>query len=312
VPREQRLRLLLAFASVWIIWGSTYLAIRYAIETIPPFTMAALRFVVAGTLLMVGARLRGAAWPAAVEWRTAAVIGTLLLLGGNGGVVWSEQRVPSSLAALIVAAVPLVTAAMDWMRKGGTRPTRLTIAGLVIGFGGVALLINPGAHDAARVDPLGTIALLIAIVSWSFGSIYARGARIAASPLMAAGANMLMGSVGLAGAALLSGELGRLHPGAVSARSLVALLYLIGFGAVVGFTAYYWLLRNTTTVKATTYAYVNPVVAILLGWAIAGEPLTPRVLAAAGVILAGVATITTAPYLRARYVARGMAAAGGD
>ena len=303
MPRE-RARLLIAFACVYLIWGSTYLAIRFAIETIPPFLMAGVRFLVAGIALALWSRRRGAPWPTAAEWRVAAVVGTLMLLGGNGGVVWAEQTVPSGLAALIVAAVPIATVAIDWLRPGGMRPGRATIAGLLTGFAGVALLVNPFATDAGRVDPLGAAALMVATLSWAAGSIYSRGARGIASPLMGAGANMITGGAGLLALGLVVGELPRLNLGAVSTRSALALLYLIAIGALVGFTAFFWLLANTTPAKSTTYAYVNPVVAIVLGWAIAGEPLTARILVAAAVIIAGVVMITTLPHLKAWLTAR--------
>lgn len=291
---------MIAFACVYVIWGSTYLAIRIAIETMPPFLMAGVRFLIAGLALALWGRSRGAAWPDRAQWRTAAIVGTLLLLGGNGLVVWAELTVPSALAALIVAAVPIVTVALDWLRPGGVRPGRATILGLLTGFAGVAILVNPFAADASRVDPLGALALLLATVSWAAGSIYSRGARSVESPLMGAGANMLTGGAGLVLTATVLGEFGRLDLAAISARSAVAMIYLIVVGAIVGFTAFFYLLRHTTPAKSTTYAYVNPIVAILLGWAILSEPITPRVLLAAGVIISGVVMITTLPHLRAR------------
>lgn len=293
MSREDRVRLLLAFAAVYVVWGSTYLAIRYAIESLPPFLMAGSRFIVAGTLLCVWSRTRGAAWPTLKEWQTATVIGWCMLLGGNGGVVWAEQRVPSSVAALVVAVVPLVTVLIDWLRPGGPRPDLATVVGLVIGFAGVAILVNPAAGDAGRIDPLGALALLGGTVAWAAGSIYSRHKRGAESPLMAAGANMLCGGVGLLLLGTMTGEATTMNVSAFTARSLFALLYLIIFGSIIGFTAYIWLLRNTSPARATTYAYVNPVVAILLGWSIADEPLTPRILAAAAVIIGGVIAITT-------------------
>jgi len=291
---------MIAFACVYVIWGSTYLAIRIAIESIPPLLMAGVRFLIAGAVLSLWARSRGAAWPDRAQWRTAAVVGTLLLLGGNGGVVWAELTVPSSLAALIVAAVPIVTVALDWLRPGGTRPGRATMLGLLTGFAGVAILVNPFANDASRVDPLGALALMGATVSWAAGSIYSRGARSVESPLMGAGANMLMGGAGLTLGGLVLGEAGHLDIAAITTRSALAMLYLIVAGAIVGFTAFFYLLRHTTPASSTTYAYVNPIVAILLGWAILNEPITSRVLLAAAVIISGVVMITTLPHLRAR------------
>jgi drug/metabolite transporter (DMT)-like permease len=310
MPRE-RLRLIIAFACVYLIWGSTYLAIRIAIETIPPFLMAGARFITAGLILLAFARARGAAWPSVRDWKSAAVVGTLMLVGGNGGVVWAEQTVPSSLAALIVAAVPIVTVALEWLRPGGERPGRATILGLVTGFAGVAILVNPFAHDAARVNPAGAAALLVATVTWAAGSIYGKG-RGARNPIMGSGANMLAGGIGLLLAGLLLGEAPHLQLAAISTRSAVALVYLVLVGAVVGFTAFFYVMQHTTPAKATTYAYVNPVVALILGWAILDEPLTPRILLATVVIISGVVMITALPHLRGWYVSRRAMAAAAD
>ena len=295
---EHRIRLIIAFACVYLIWGSTYLAIRYAIQTIPPFLMAGVRFLVAGVVLAAWSRSRGAAWPTRREWRVAAIVGALLLVGGNGGVVWAEQTVPSSLAALIVAAVPIVTVALDWIRPGGVRPAGITILGLLTGFTGVAILVNPFATDVGRVNPLGAASLLLATVTWAAGSLYSRAKGSSLTPLMGAGANMISGGLGLLVLGAVAGELPKVNLGAISLRSGIALAYLIVIGALVGFTAFFWILRNTTPAKSTTYAYVNPVVAIILGWAIAGEPITPRVLVAAAIIITGVVMITTLPHLK--------------
>ncbi len=301
MTREERIWLGLAFAAIYLIWGSTYLAIRYAIETAPPFLMAGVRFGLAGLLLSAWSRLRGMAWPTRMQWRTAAIVGNLLLLGGNGGVVWAEQRVPSSIAALVVSVVPLSAVLLEWIRPGGTRPTRLTIFGIILGFAGVSILINPSAKDAQRIDFLGMLSLLGATLSWAAGTIYTRHSRGADTPLMAASANMLMGGLGLLVAGILSGELkdASLQLANVSARSIWAVIYLIFFGSIVGFTAYTYILRHTSTALATTYAYVNPIVAIILGWAIAHEPLTGRVVLATAVIISGLIMITVGPQLRA-------------
>jgi drug/metabolite transporter (DMT)-like permease len=222
----------------------------------------------------------------------------LLLLGGNGGVSWAEQRVPSGLTALLVAAVPLWAVAIDWLRPRGVRPGRATMLGLVTGFVGVAILANPRAADAARVDPVGAAVLIAAAISWAGGSIYSRHAQASGSPLMGTAANMLAGAAALLVAGVLAGDLSRFHPSAVSARSALSLAYLVVFGSIAGFTAYLWLLRNTSPAKATTYAYVNPIVAIVLGWAFGGEPITPRVLVAAVVIISGVVMIAWLPGVR--------------
>jgi drug/metabolite transporter (DMT)-like permease len=298
VPREHRLRLLAAFAAIYLIWGSTYLAIRYAVATIPPYLMAGTRFATAGLILLAVARARGAAWPTRRQWGVAFISGTLLLAGGVGSVSWAEQRVPSGLAALIVGAVPLVTVLVDWLRPGGSRPDGITVVGLLAGFAGVVLLINPGANDAARIVPAGAGILAVAVLSWACGTVFSRHVHGAPSPLMGAGASMVMGSVSLFSLATLLGEPAALEPGVVSFQSVAALSYLVLFGSVLAFTAYFWLLKNTTPAKVTTYAYVNPVLALLLGWAVEGEPVTARVVVSASVILAGVLTVTALPHAR--------------
>jgi drug/metabolite transporter (DMT)-like permease len=199
-----------------------------------------------------------------------------------------------------VGAVPLVTVVVDWLRPGGSRPDGLTLLGLLAGFAGVVLLINPGANDAARIVPAGAGILVIAVLSWACGTVFSRHVHGAPSPLMGAGASMLMGSVSLFGLATLLGETAAFDPGVVSLHSLAALSYLVLFGSVLAFTAYFWLIKNTTPAKATTYAYVNPVLALLLGWAVEGEPVTGRVVLSASVILASVLMVTALPHARAR------------
>jgi drug/metabolite transporter (DMT)-like permease len=281
-----------AFLAVYLIWGSTYLGIRFAIETLPPFLMAGTRFVVAGGLLYAFARLRGAPAADRGEWRRAGVVGGLLLLGGNGGLVWAQQFIPSGTAALLVALVPVWMVLMDWFRPGGLRPTGAVLSGLVLGTLGLGLLIGPeGWMPGSRVDPLGAGVIILASVSWAAGSMISRTVRLRA-PLLATGQQMLAGGAGLVLLGLVTGEAGRLDPGAMSLRSLLALLYLVVFGSLVGYTCYIWLLRVSTPARVATYAYVNPLVAVILGWMLAGEELTERTVAAALVIIAGVAVVT--------------------
>jgi drug/metabolite transporter (DMT)-like permease len=291
--RRSRLRVVLAFAAIYLIWGSTYLAIRFAIETLPPLLMAGTRFVVAGTLLYSWTRLRGAPRPARLHWSAAAIVGGLMLLGGNGGVSWAEQRVFSSLAALLIATVPLWMALLDWRRRGGVRPSGGGAVGLIFGFVGVALLVSPGElAGSSHMDPVGAIVLLLAALSWAAGSLYSRQAQLPGSPLLAISMEMLAGGVLLLAAGLVTGEGARLELSQVSPRSVLALGYLIVFGSLMAFSAYIWLLRVSTPARASTYAYVNPVVAVFLGWALGGEPLTLRTLLAAAVIVAAVVIIT--------------------
>ncbi|MCG3119242.1 MAG: putative inner membrane transporter YedA [bacterium] len=292
--RPPRWRLVTAFAAVYLIWGSTYLAIRIAIETIPPFLMAGIRFLIAGAILYVWARWRGTPPPRRAHWLAAAIVGGLLLVGGNGGVVWAEQRVPSGLTALLIATVPLWMALLNWLRPGGVKPDNGVIAGLALGFIGIMLLVGPGELAGGHhVDSLGAAVLIVASLSWAAGSLYSRRAQLPASPLLTTGMEMLTGGALLLIAGSLAGEWTRFELSALSVRSSLALTYLIVFGALIGFTAYIWLLRVSTPARASTYAYVNPVVAIFLGWALASEPLTARTLLAAAIIVAAVVVITT-------------------
>jgi drug/metabolite transporter (DMT)-like permease len=282
----------LALGAVYVIWGSTYLGIRFAIETIPPFLMAGCRYLMAGALLYGWARFRGAPRPSLLHWRSAVVIGAFLLLGGNGGVVWAEQRVDSGLAALLISTEPLWIVLIFWLRSGRKRLDPRVLAGLALGFTGVMLLVRPGASGS--VDLLGAAALVLGALSWAWGSLYGQRAPLPDSPLVTTGMQMLGGGALLLIASALIGEPAHFSLAAVSMRSWLALAYLAVFGAIVGFTAYVWLLRVAPPVMVSTYAYVNPVVAVFLGWAFAGEPLTAGTLVAAAVILAGVALITTA------------------
>jgi drug/metabolite transporter (DMT)-like permease len=285
------LHIAIALGAVYVIWGSTYLAIRFAIETIPPFLMAACRYLTAGTLIYGWSRLRGAPRPTLIQWRSALILGASLLLVGNGGVVWAEQHVDSGLAALLISTEPLWIVILVWLRTGRKRPDWRVVTGLVLGFAGLMLLVRPGS---GTVNALGAAAVVLASLSWAWGSIYGQRAPLPSSPLTTTGMEMLSGGLLLFLASTLTGEQSRFTLAAVSAKSLLALGYLIVFGAIVAFTAYVWLLRVAPPVLVSTYAYVNPVVAVLLGWVFAGEPLTGRTLVAAAVILTGVALISLA------------------
>lgn len=251
--------------------------------------MASGRFLLAGSILFVAARLRGAGSPTPRMWRDATIVGTLMLLGGNGLVTWAEQKVPSGIAALIVACVPLFMVALQ-RRLPGPREG----LGLAGGLAGIALLVGkPGS--AGAVDLLGAGALVLASLSWAVGSLFSRRAELPKSGLLATGMEMLGGGAALALVAALRGEPAGFELSRVSATSWLALAYLVTFGAIVGYSAYMWLLSVTTPSRAATYAYVNPVVAVFLGWAIAGEELTARTGIAAAVIVASVALIVSAP-----------------
>ncbi|HSF81789.1 MAG TPA: EamA family transporter [Anaerolineales bacterium] len=284
-------RIWLAMLAVYIAWGSTYLAIRIAIETIPPFIMAGTRFLIAGLILYVWRRAAGDARPSRLEWRSAAIVGLLLLVGGNGGVVWAEQRVTSGIAALIVGSAPLMMALIDALRPGGRKPGWLASLGLLVGFGGIVLLVGQpgGAGDPPALDTLAVAVLLLASLLWAAGSLFNRGAILPKSALLGTGMEMLVGSAGLFLLGTLSGEWGRLELGAISLRSLAGLAYLVVGGALVGFVAYTWLLRVAPTPLVATYAYFNPLIAILIGNLLLQEPLTPRLLFSALLILSAVA-----------------------
>jgi drug/metabolite transporter (DMT)-like permease len=280
-----------ALIAVYLIWGSTYLAIRYAVETMPPFLMAAVRFIVSGGFLYVLRRFSGDPAPKAVEWRSAAIIGIFLLVGGNGGVVWAEQFVTSSLAALLVATVPLWMVLMDAVRPAGHRPGPLAVAGILIGFAGVVLLVRSVAVGADTTSLPGAAALILASLAWSIGSLYGRTARLPASQLLGTAMEMLAGGVALLLVATLLDEWRVFEVATISRRSVLALLYLTVIGSSA-FVAYVWLLRVAPTPLVATYAYVNPLVAVLLGYFLAQEPMTVRTLLAAALIIGSVALVS--------------------
>jgi drug/metabolite transporter (DMT)-like permease len=287
-------RVVAAFAAVYVIWGSTYLAIRFAIETMPPLLMASVRFLLAGTLLYGWSVSRGAEHPTAPQWRAAAIVGGLLFVGGNGAVVVAEQWVPSGLVALLVAAVPLWMVLLDWRWGSRARPTGRVVLGLAGGLGGVTLLAgSPGAGAGGGRELFGAGLVVAGSLAWAAGSIYSRSAPAPPRPRMWVAMQMLTGGALLLPLSLVTGEAVGFDPTAVSMKSALALLYLVIFGALVAFTAYIWLLTVSTPARVGTYAYVNPAVALFLGWALADEPLTPRSLLAAAIIVASVVVITS-------------------
>lgn len=286
-----RAEVIVAFAAVYVLWGSTYLAIRFGVETLPPFLMAGLRHLTAGTLLFGWLKLRGTPWPTRRNWRAAAVVGGLLLLGGNGLVTWAERKVPSGLAALIVASVPIWMTLLDGIEHR-QRPHGVVLAGLGLGIAGIAFLVAPGQFAGGqRVDSWGAAALLTAALFWAVGSLYSKKAGLPSSTLLATAMEMMAGGLILLCASGLTREWAGFSLAAVSAKSWLALGYLIVAGSLLGFSAYIFLLGATTPARVSTYAYVNPVVAVFLGWLFAGEAITPRTLVAALVIVAAVALI---------------------
>jgi drug/metabolite transporter (DMT)-like permease len=297
-------KIVLAFAAVYVVWGSTYLAIRFGVETIPPFMMAGMRFACAGLLLYVWARTRGAPSPSVKEWRSAAVIGLLLLFVANGGVTWAEQSVPSGIAALLAATVPLWIVVLDWALHGAARPRPGVVAGIAVGLAGVLMLVGPDQLlGQRRLDMIGISVLLVAALSWAAGSLYSRGAALPSSPLLATSMEMLSGAAALLLLSGLTGEFQRFNPAVVSVRSWVSVAYLSLFGSIIGFSAYVWLLRVAHASRVATYAYVNPVIAILLGWSLAGEAFTVQMLLSAAVIVVAVVMIISSQLKHAKIAA---------
>jgi drug/metabolite transporter (DMT)-like permease len=281
----------LGFAAVYILWGSTYLGIRFAVASMPPLLMAGSRHLLAGLLLYAIMRMRGAARPTAVNWRSAILLGALLLLGGNGLVTLAEQTVPSGITALMVAAVPFWMVLLNAAEKRAW-PRLSVLGGLVLGIIGLGILVFPsGGHAPDHVDPVGILMLVGATFSWGVGSLYAHRAQLPSNTFLGIGMEMVAGGVLSWIVGLAMGEGSGLHLGDFTGKSLLAFGYLVVFGSLLGFSAYVWLLKVTSPARASTYAFVNPVIAVLLGWALAGEALTWRVALAGATIVAAVALI---------------------
>jgi drug/metabolite transporter (DMT)-like permease len=298
-----KIRVIIAFAALYLVWGSTYLGIRFAIESIPPFLMAGARFLLAGVIMYAIAWSQGAHRSTWANWRVSFVVGACLLLAGNGGVTISEQYIDTGLAALIVAIVPIYIVILSWATGTAPRPTAIVWLGLIGGFVGVGILLGPALRSSSyggRHPAIGMSILLVSSFIWSAGSLYSRSAKHAASPFLTAAQQMLCGGVLLLLAGIVTGELRTFHPRSISMLSLASFIYLIIIGAVVGYTAYIWLLRHCEPAKVATYAYVNPIVAVLLGAAFAGETLSMGVLIAGALIIGSVAIVITAQQLTAR------------
>jgi drug/metabolite transporter (DMT)-like permease len=288
-------RVIAAFAALYLIWGSTYLFIRIAVETMPPLLMAGVRYLVAGAILMaITARMGGASADpiGRRQWRATAITGALLLLGGNGGVSYGEQFVPSGVVALLVATVPLFIALLGATFLGKRLP-KVAVAGIAAGLIGTAVLLRPGATGA--VDPRHMLLVLVSPLAWSIGSLYATRGPLPKRPLVATGMEMLCGGALLIVAGLATGEAAAVQVGQISVASWLSLLYLVVFGSLVAFSAYVWLLTKVPTTAVATYAYVNPLVAVLLGWAVLGERITGQTLLAGALIIVAVALVLSRP-----------------
>ena len=296
----------IALLALYIVWGSTYLAIRFAVETIPPFLHASIRFLISGAILFLWRRAAGDPVPTTANWKSTAIVGTLLLLGGNGLVALAEKNIPSGIAALVISTSPFWLVLFESLRAGGTKPNWQSILGLIIGFSGVFILIGPAeiTGSGQHWNTASVIMLLTAPLLWSLGSIYARGADMPKSTLMSTGMQMLVGALALFIVSLLTGELRGFNFAQISANSWWGLLYLITFGSLVGFVSYGWLLHNAPVSLTSTYAYVNPVVAVFLGWLLAGEDLNARIGIASAIIIGSVIFINLTRQMSAALDAR--------
>ncbi|MBX9722940.1 MAG: EamA family transporter [Candidatus Obscuribacterales bacterium] len=294
--KVSKLNLIAAFAAVYFFWGSTFLAIRFAVEAIPPFFMAGVRFAIAGGILYAWARFKGAALPTLRQWIPAFVIGTLLLVCGNGGVVLAERTVPSGLVSLMVAMVPVYFALMEWCRPGGSAPGLRVSIGLLVGVMGLLLLVGPANifGGSSNIDLKGVAFVTVGSLCWSFGSLYSRTVKIAEHPAMGVAMQTLAAGLVLLLISILTNESKQLDITAISSKAILSVAYLIVFGSIIGFSAYIWLLQNVKSTMVATYAYVNPVVAVFLGWIIAGETVSAQTAIAASVILVAVWLITQA------------------
>lgn len=290
--RAETVRFVAAFAAIYLIWGSTYLAIKFAIATIPPFLMLGLRFLPAGLILYGALRLRGVETPTRREWLAAAGVGVLMLAGGTGAVAWAEQTIHSGLAALLVAVVPMWMVLFDWIGPARRRPSLSVLLGLVVGFTGVALIVGPTRAGFGTAGVVAVAVVVFGTICWAVGSVYSRYVPLPRAPLMASAVEMIAAGFALLVIGAAAGEVGRLDPGAVSLASALSVLYLIVFGSLIAYAAYVWLLHNTTPARVSSYAFVNPLVAMLLGVWLGDESFGPRTLLAAGLVVGSVVLIT--------------------
>lgn len=285
---SKQAKLLLAFSLIYFIWGSTYLGIRYAIETMPPFLMASARFIIAGVVMYAFLRFKGAPNPSLRQWCNLGVVGVFMLLGGNGFVAWAEQYISSGLAALLVSLLPLWLITLDWLWIGGPRPTWQAMLGIAFGICGVVLIVDPARIMGSSVHLTGAGMVILASLLWAIGSIYAKKIDHPKSIFMSAACQMIVGGMALLLTSVLLGEPAGFTISAVSTVSLLSFCYLTIAGSMIAITAYAWLLQNASATSVSTYALVNPAVAIFLGWLIADEALTPSIMLGAAIILLGV------------------------
>jgi len=303
--------LVLNFAAVYFLWGGTFFAMKLGVESFPPLILAGMRHFSVGLALYPILRWRTGIRPTMVHWKTAAISGVLLLCVGNGGVCWAEQTVPSGVAALLVATVTLWMVIIDWARPGGHKPSGRILFGIVAGFAGMVILVGPARLGlSGRVDPVGAGVLIVASLAWASGSLYSKHGELPSSPMLGVAMQGLCGGAALWVLALLNGEWAKFHPLAAPMRAWLAVGYLFIFGSCVGFTAYLYILKKSTAARVGTYAFVNPIVALGIGWLLGGETLSPRTVLAGAVILTAVVLVITAPHRDPREAADALPAPG--
>jgi len=303
--------LVLSFLIVYLLWGGTFFAMRIGVESFPPLILAGLRHLTVGMVLYPLLRWKTGIRPTAEQWKTAAITGILLLCVGNGGVCWAEQTVPSGIAALLVATVTLWMVIVDWLRPEGRRPSARILLGIVMGFAGMVVLVGPARLGlSGRVDPIGAGVLIAASLAWACGSLYSKHGTLPSSPMLGVAMQGLCGGAALWITAALNGEVARFHPAAAPLRAWMAIGYLMVFGSCIGFTAYLYILKNSTAARVGTYAFVNPIVALIVGWSLGGEAMSARTLLAAAVILTAVVLVITAPHREPREAADALPAPG--
>lgn len=293
-----RAKLVLAFFCIYFIWGSTYLAIRYAIETIPPFFMAGVRFTLAGTILFCFMKLRGVSTPSFIQWRNLAIVGTFLFLGGNGFVAWAEQFIASGLAALLVSLLPLWLISLDWLWAKGPPPTVRGCIGITMGIIGVIVLLDPVQIAATDINLAGAFMTILASMLWATGSIYSKKFSQPDSIFMSAACQMIGGGISLLLVALVLGEWQLFKPDELSSVSVYAFFYLVAFGSMIAISSYVYLLKHASAASVSTYAFVNPAIAIFLGWLIADEEINAHIITGALIILVGVVLVVSAQSVR--------------
>jgi drug/metabolite transporter (DMT)-like permease len=293
---RQRMLLLLCFAAVYIIWGSTYLAVRFAVASISPFLLSSFRFLTAGIILLVIAKFTKAAIPSKLEFKNAGIIGVLLLVTGNAGVIWAAQFTPSNITALIITIEPVWVVLLLWMKSKNNKPTPVIWAGIVVGLIGIVTLIGPSnLNQLEALNPIGIITIILSSISWAIGSIYSMQLQLPKSAFMNTGIQMLVASTMMFLIATLFGEWAYFDPSTITLVSFSAFMYLVVFGSIIGFTSYAYLVKHTTATAASTHAYVNPVIAVLLGLLIGKEIITSHTIFAAIFLISAVVLVIAKP-----------------